>query len=53
MEVMVGNVFLKRISEYLSRPQYIVAVLVVMLIFPVVNIFCLACIFSYFFYLRK
>lgn len=53
MEVMVGNRFIKKVSECLGSPVSIVVLLLVMLLVPILNIFCLACIFSYLLYLRR
>jgi hypothetical protein len=47
MEVMVGNGFIKKISEYLSRPLFIVIIALVMLLLPIVNIVCLGCMIAY------
>jgi hypothetical protein len=53
MEVMVGNSFITKISQYLSRPLYIIVFAMVMTLVPIVNVFCLGCIFTYLFYLRR
>ena len=49
----MGNGFIKRISQCLNRPVYIVVISLMMLMIPLVNILLLAGIFSYLFYLRR
>ena len=53
MEVMVGSSFLKKVSEHLSRPVSVVILALVLILLPFVNFFCLGCMLSYLYYLRK
>lgn len=53
MEVMVGNKFITKVSHYLSKPLYIITFALIMMLVPLINIFCLGCIFAYLFYLRR
>lgn len=53
MEIMVGNKFITKISQYLSKPAYVIVFALIMTLVPVINIFCLGCIFTYLFYLRR
>jgi hypothetical protein len=53
MEVIVGNPFVYKISEYLGKPFYLLGWVLVLVLIPLLNICCFGCILLYLIYLRR